>query len=466
MRNAVALYASSVLGSGVLVLPGLAAQIAGPGSILAWIALSLASYPFAFTFASLSARRPESGGIYSFAKESFGLRIATATGWLFALWVITGAPAVALIASSYLGYAFPLNHTETFLIGFGIFFVAFLVNYRGIVVSNKVQLATIGCIVALLLAAIVSSSFFVKTQNFSPFLPEGVLPVGTAAALIFWSYLGYENVSNVAEEFQNPEKDFNRSIVLSVLLISSLYILVSFVTIGTLAYKTSGSIAPFAVILSNVLGRYGASGTAVLAVFIIFGTVNAYTTGMSRVFYAVSKDGGFPKALGHISEKTKVPDRALIALFSCTLPVFIIYYFLNVNLETALLIPSGAAILVYVIGSASGIKIMSSKAGNEEGREKEKEEELLERQQNQDQNREKQHSGEIRESTTRRKRRGSMVFFPIVSWVISLIVLPFVGWLLSVSIAVFIIALVYGQKYLPNRQRDCHETGQSSNNME
>src|SRR2546425_3060327 len=66
MRYAVALYMSSVLGSGVLVLPGLAAQIAGPASLLAWLLLSLASYPLAYTFASLSARKPESGGVYSF----------------------------------------------------------------------------------------------------------------------------------------------------------------------------------------------------------------------------------------------------------------------------------------------------------------------------------------------------------------------------------------------------------------
>src|SRR5881409_370257 len=62
MRYAVALYMSSVLGSGVLVLPGLAAKIAGPASLLAWTGLSVASYPLAYTFASLSARRPESGG--------------------------------------------------------------------------------------------------------------------------------------------------------------------------------------------------------------------------------------------------------------------------------------------------------------------------------------------------------------------------------------------------------------------
>jgi amino acid efflux transporter len=403
LRNAVALYASSVLGSGVLVLPGLAAQIAGPGSILAWILLSFASYPFAITFASLSARRPETGGVYSFAKEAFGMQIATVTGWLFALWVITGAPAVALIAASYLGYAFPLTRLETFLLGFGIFLIAFIVNFRGIVVSNKVQLATIASIIALLLAAIISSTFFVKTQNFTPFLPSGLIPVGTAAALIFWSYLGYENVSNVAEEFENPQRDFRRSIILSVVLISAMYIAVSFVTIGTLAYKSGGSIAPFAVILSHVLGKYGASGTAVLAVFIIFGTVNAYTTGMSRVFYAVSKDGGFPRALDHLSVRTKVPDRALIALFSCTIPIFVTYYFLDVNLETALLIPSGAAIIVYVIGSGAGVKLFG-KGGD------------------------------------RRK-----VIFSLISLLISLIVVPFVGWLLFASIAIVVVALLYSR---------------------
>src|SRR5947209_18926776 len=64
MRYAVALYMSSVVGSAVIVLPGLAAQIAGRASLVAWVALSIISYPLAYTFASLSARRPESGGVY------------------------------------------------------------------------------------------------------------------------------------------------------------------------------------------------------------------------------------------------------------------------------------------------------------------------------------------------------------------------------------------------------------------
>lgn len=405
LRNAVALYASSVLGSGILVLPGLAARIAGPASIVAWVLLSVASFPFAFTFASMSARRPESGGVYSFAKEVFGKEIATITGWLFALWVITGAPAVSLIAASYLGYAFPLDRAETFLIAAGIILVAFLINFRGIVLSNKVQLATIACIVGLLLSAIIVSSAFVRPENFAPFLPYGLVPVGTAAALIFWSYLGYENVSNVAEEFENPKRDFQRSIVLSVVLIGVLYVSISFVTIGTDAYRAGGSIAPFAAILSNVLGRYGAAGAAILAVFIIFGAANAYTTGMSRVFYALARDGGFPSTLAHLNEKTKVPDHALLAIPAFALPVFLVYYFLNVNLETALLIPSGAAILVYVIGSASGVKILGM--NNHE------------------------------------KKVSKMFVLPAVSLAMSLIILPFVGWFLLASAAVALLALLF-----------------------
>ena len=138
MRYAVALYLSSVLGSGILVLPGLAAQKAGPASLVAWVALSLVSYPLAYTFASLSARRPESGGVYSFARESLSPGAADAVGWLFILWYVTGAPAVTVVAASYLAYAFPLTRNEIFLIAAILTLGAFLVNYRGIVVSSKV----------------------------------------------------------------------------------------------------------------------------------------------------------------------------------------------------------------------------------------------------------------------------------------------------------------------------------------
>jgi amino acid efflux transporter len=400
LRYAIAFYVSSVLGPSILVMPGLAAKIAGPGSIIAWIGLSLASFPFAYTFASLSARHPESGGVYSFSKEAFGYHTGVVVGWLFAFWFITGAPAVTLIAASYLGYAFPLTRAETFLAAVAIILTAFVVNFRGIVVSSKVQLAVIISIVVVLVAATLSSLGQVHLSNFSPFLPDGILAVGTAASLIFWSYLGYENVSNVAEEFENPKRDFVRSIFLSVLLVGVLFVSVSFVTIGTGVYAVGGGgVAPFAAMLSNVIGRYAAVSIAILTAIIIFGVANAYMTGMSRVIYAASRDGALPSVLNKLDPKTRAPSRALLALFFSAMIALVIFYFLNVDLEDALLIPSGAAIIVYVIGSSAGIKLM-------------------------------------------RNNRTKMIFSGI-SLGISLIILPFVGILLAASFGAILVALVY-----------------------
>ena len=404
MRYAVALYMSSVLGSGILVLPGLAAQKAGPASLIAWTLLSVASYPLAYTFASLSARRPESGGVYSFAKESFGARIANSTAWLFVVWFVTGAPAVTIIAASYLAFAFPvIGKTEIYVIAGLIILGAFITNYRGIIISAKIQLAVVSSIVVLLLATVIGSIPLIRVEHFEPFFPNGILPVGVAAALIFWSYLGYENVSNVAEEFKNPERDFHRSILLSVVMISALYLSVAVATVGTGASQAGGSVAPFAAILSNVLGSYGAIGTAVLAVVIIFGTVKAYTAGMSRVFYRAAKEGGFPKALDRVHHKTGIPHRSLGLVSGLSTVALVLYYFLNVDLTTALLIPSGAAILVYIIGSASGIKLLGKKGGM--------------------------------------KR-----LFPWISLVVSLAMVPFVGVLLVVSLAVAGIGLIYNRQ--------------------
>lgn len=404
LRNAVALYVSSVLGTGILVLPGLAAQIAGPASLLAWAALAIASLPFAITFASLSARKAESGGVYAFAKEGLGPGAATATGWLFGLWVLTGAPAVALIAASYVGYAFPLGRPATFAVGFAIVAVAYLVNYRGIVLSNRVQLAVILAILALLVAVVGLSLPRIGLGAFRPFFPEGILPVGTAAALIFWSFLGYENVSNVGEEFVDPARDFPRAVGLSVGVVGVLYFAVAFVTVGTGAYEAGGSVAPFAAILGSVLGRYAAEGTAVLALGIVFAVVNAYTTGMSRVAYAVARDGGYPRWMARLNPRTGVPDVALLTLLGGSAVVFLLYYLTDATLTTALLLASGAAIVVYVFGSLAGLR--------------------------------------IRPPVGAMGRRPWWP--PAVALGISLVVLPFVGPLALVAVSVAVVGVLYG----------------------
>ena len=361
--------------------------------------LSLASYPFAYTFARLSARNPESGGIYSFAKEAFGAHAGAVVAWLFVAWVIIGAPAISLAAGSYVASSVPLTRPETFLIAGLLLLSAYAVNYRGIRLSGRVQLVTVAVIVAVLSFAVIASSASVRASNFTPFLPNGPASIGVAAALIVWSYLGYENVSNVAEEFKDPKRDFNRSVAISVLLISTLYLAVAVVTVGTASYKSGGGVTPFSTLMSSILGPSGGIVISALAVVIIFSTVNAYTAGMARVVYAAARDGGFPRVLAKVDPKTGVPRRSLLTLLALIMVSLFVFYLLDFGIQSAFLATSGAAILTYIIGSAAGIRLL--------------------------------------------RERGARRLMPWASLLVSLAILPFIGALLAVSLAIALVGVAY-----------------------
>lgn len=352
------MYVSSVIGPGILVIPGLAAQVAGPGSLVAWVLLTVASYPFAFTFARLSARNPASGGIYSFAREAFGQHAATTIAWLFVAWEFLGAPAATMAAGAYVAGAFGLSGFDSFLLAAVLLVSAFAINYMGIRLSGRVQVATVVLIVVVLTSAVAASAPRIDPANFTPFLPFGPASVGVAAALIVWSYLGYENVSNVAEEFKDPKRDFDRSVVSSVVIVGALYLAVAVTIIGTGVYLSGGGVTPFSDMMAAAFGTYGGMAVALLAFFIIFGTVNAYTAGFSRAFYAAAKDGGFPRALAAIDPATGVPRRALSVLMGGALVSLAIFYAFGGSIESAFLATSGAAILAYIIGSAAGIRLL------------------------------------------------------------------------------------------------------------
>jgi amino acid efflux transporter len=409
VRHAVAIYVSSVLGAGILVIPGLAARAAGAGSLLAWVFLSLASFPLALTFSRLSARSPVSGGIYSFAKEAFGHGVSTMTAWLFVAWVVLGAPAITLAAGTYLAYALPIPRPGVFAVAASIIIIAYLVNLRGIKLSGRVQVGLVASMVAILALAVVASSPGIKVANYTPVFPNGIAAVGVASALIIWSYLGYENVSNIAEEFKDPQRDFGRSVTYSVLLVSALYLAVAFTVVGTGSYNSGGGVTPFAEMMSNVFGPYGGVAVSLFAVVIIFSTVNAYTAGMSRVVYAAAVDGSLPRLLAGVDPKTGVPRRAMIALFVLIMLGLTAYYFLHIDVQSAFLATSGAAVLTYVVGSAAGIKLLAK---------------------------------EIRSNR----------FLPWISLIVSLAILPFIGLLLAASVVVAVLGFVYGHLVVRNAQ--------------
>src|SRR5947199_10113589 len=104
VTTATALYVGAVLGPGVLILPALAAQAAGPASVLAWAGLLVASLAIAATFAALGVRLPVAGGASAYVKAAFGRVPAAATGWWFFCGVVIGAPTVSLVGGFYVAH--------------------------------------------------------------------------------------------------------------------------------------------------------------------------------------------------------------------------------------------------------------------------------------------------------------------------------------------------------------------------
>src|SRR4051794_4298363 len=100
-RAATALYVGAVLGPGLLIVPALATEAAGPASLLAWVLLLILSAPLAATFAALGVRYPEAGGAAAYVRAAFGRRGGAVTGWWFLSGVVIGAPAVALAGGFY-----------------------------------------------------------------------------------------------------------------------------------------------------------------------------------------------------------------------------------------------------------------------------------------------------------------------------------------------------------------------------
>src|SRR5690349_3476636 len=140
-RSATALYVGAVLGPGVLFLPALAARVAGPASIIAWVALLALSAPLAITFAALGVRQPEAGGTAAYVTRAFGRRAGTATGWWFLCGVAFGAPAVAFIGGNYVAELVGGGRDTSVLAAAAMIGGVVCVNARGLHTTAKAQLA-------------------------------------------------------------------------------------------------------------------------------------------------------------------------------------------------------------------------------------------------------------------------------------------------------------------------------------
>ncbi|HEY3367982.1 MAG TPA: amino acid permease [Symbiobacteriaceae bacterium] len=358
LPQAVALYVGSVLGSGVLLIPGYAADAAGPASVLVWLFMSVLALPMALTLGVLSTRYPDAGGVSAFVRRVYGPSAAAVAGWLFLAAVPIGAPVAALAAASYVQVVFGLSHWGMIGLAGLIVAAALLNNYLGVGFLGRSQVAISGTIVAVLALTVVVAAPHVDMANFRPLAPAGFVGMGRAASLMFWCFIGWEAVTHLSEEFTDPKRDTIRAILVAAAVVGVFYTAVGLVTVGTHAYGPGLSNGSLAAIVVRYLGPAGGVIIALMAVFVCLGTISAYVGATSRLAYSLAREGVAPAALARLHPTRRTPTVALGTLGVTMLVVLALQGLGGVSLGFLLSLPNASFIGTYVLGSLAAVQLL------------------------------------------------------------------------------------------------------------
>ncbi|GIF37804.1 APC family permease [Actinoplanes xinjiangensis] len=343
-----ALSVGAVLGTGLISLPALAAEAAGPASLVAWLALIVLSAPLAWTFAALGARYPDAGGVATYAGMAFGPRVAAAVGWTFYFAVPLGAPVAVAFTGGYVSDVLGggrVTELATFLVIVG---TAYVMNWFGLRISGRVQVVLSISLVTMLVVTVLAALPHLRREHLTPFAPHGWSGIGAAAALLVWGFAGWEALSSLSGEYRNPRRDVPRATLIAVAVVGVLYLAVATVSVLALGPALAGSRAPLADLLAIGLGGPVRTLTAVIAVVLTLGAVNAYFAGSSRLGVALADEGALPaRVFGG-------RHRSLTFIFLGGIAAAL----MPLDLHTAALLVTGCFTLVYVIGTAAALRLL------------------------------------------------------------------------------------------------------------
>lgn len=356
--QAVALYIGAVLGSGVLIVPGLAAEMAGPASLLAWGFMTLLIIPMALSMGLLSAKFPNAGGVSYFVSLAFGPKVGTLIGWFFLMSVPIGAPVAALTGAGYMTAAMGWGEPARITLAAGMLTIGLLTNWIGMQLAGKIQIAVVIAIVAVLVFSFATALPHIEAEHFTPFAPHGWMSIGQSAAILFWCFIGWEAVSHLSEEFKNPERAAVKGVTIAAIIVGILYFLSALATVGTQSYLKGGSGTSLVWIISQPLGRWGGLIAGLTGIFICTATIIAYASAASRVAYALSRQGYAPQWMGRLSKTHHTPIGGLLFLLLCFITVLTLYASGLVSITTLIQLPNATFILTYIGGCAAGIRLL------------------------------------------------------------------------------------------------------------
>ncbi len=319
----------SILGTGVFVSLGIAADVVGSGVVLAVGLAALVATANGLSSAQLAAVHPVSGGTYAYGRRFLHPTAGFAAGWMFLVAKSASAATAALGCAGYLFHALGQPASQAGRVGLALTLLLglTLLVARGLTRSNQANVA----IVSLTLLSLGCFVGFGWTNVEASLLPERVggealfaaasTPAALlqATALMFVAYTGYGRIATLGEEVRAPARTIPRAIVATLLVSMVLYVSVSLTAVAvvgptTFAEATREVAAPLEVVARTYRQPWVSGLVAIGAVTAMAGVLLNLLLGLSRVLFAMARDGELPRTFEHVHEATRSPDRAIWAV--------------------------------------------------------------------------------------------------------------------------------------------------------
>lgn len=350
----------AMVGTGIFTITGTGAAVyAGPALTISIVISALCVSISALFYAEFASRVPTNGGAYSYIYAILGEFPAWIAGWLTIMEFMTAVSSVASGWGSYLkgllsgfGIQLPQALNGTFDPAKGTYVdllpILVLAFVTGVVLLNsKAALRFNSALVVLKFSAlalfIILGLFYIKPENWSNFSPFGFgqiyggdKGIMAGASLMFFAFLGFESISMAVDEIKEPQKNVPRGIVLSLSIVTVLYILVTLVLTGIVHYsKLDVSDAVAFALRSAGLG-WAAGYVSVVAILTLITVCISMTYALSRMIYSIARDGLLPRSFKRLTQTSRVPKNATIlvglasAVCAGIFPLASIASFLNI----------------------------------------------------------------------------------------------------------------------------------------
>ena len=345
----IAIAVGGMLGSGIFVLPGLAAAKTGPSVWLAYVIGAICVLPAALSKSELATAMPTSGGTYVYIERAFGPMMGTIAGiglWLSLLLKASFALVGFAAYLSVLTNAIEVQYVSLFLLA-----LILIVNLVGAKKVGKVQLVIVSLSIISIFLIFLFGLMEIKPTNYEPFFTHGSSGLLAATGFIFVSYAGVTKVAAIAEEIKNPSRNLPIAMMSALLLVGVIYAAVTFVLVGLVPLDNlTTNLHPIYSLAEILGGKKVGIAAAVLGIVTLSSMANSGVLAASRFPFAMSRDQLLPSVLKKVHPKYLTPFVTII--MTCVVMTIIIT---TLNVEKIAKLASAFMFMMFIIVNAAVI---------------------------------------------------------------------------------------------------------------